>query len=266
MNFYYIYSGDAVEGPFDMPAMLRKIRSGKVNADTYLRHASQAEPSQARDIPEIAPIVSHRRGVSGIGSSQTAQERFVEAMATGGRFFNQCPVFAALAGLLVLLCLLAAILLGGAHGVGGVWLVAALLLLLFQPLMLVVGLRLFRGQPADLVTLKGELKPVLLPFTICGAVSVLAVAMGSLVLLLPGVLAHTLLVFTPFVLLDRRMNALEALKSSANAALSDGADGFGAVFGLGALHLLSVLLILPLPLVLPIIVGGLAELYDRSPR
>jgi hypothetical protein len=110
----------------------------------------------------------------------------------------------------------------------------ALANLVIGPGLFIMALRGVAGKPVELGHLGAAMKrlvPILLTFFLMG----LAVSIGSMILLLPGIAAALFLQYAPELCIDREMEFMDAFKASANIVKQDIVNHFILLIVVGIL-------------------------------
>lgn len=261
-EYYYIHFDNKAEGPFDLPAMVRKMRAHKIDLDTLLSDGKNI-PVPAREFPEIAGFLraAEQEQVVFTGASPYLMLR--EGVLAGWGFLGQNLFFSVITGALVLTCFLCAGLLSVMNVSQAWWITGMGLFLLAQPLIMLAIIRAYRGQTVDHNFVQQQVHPILGPLLAASAASSVAMIFGILLLLLPAVLMYSLIAFLPFTLLDKKEDWRGGIFESVRLSTSYGIEFYAAVLGVSAIHVMSLLLVITLPISLPITTIALAELYER---
>lgn len=261
---YYIYAGGQKDGPYDLVAIMRRIRAQKIGPDTGIFVDEAEEPVPANQVPEITSFFT--QGLPEPAVSFQRIERapsFKAALVEGWRFVIEHNIMTVFAGGLLLMSMM----LGGAlinslgwvrGGIAG-WLIFAV----FHNLYMVFVLRLYRGQTLSADFLDRQL-PAILPTLVLSSLVLAAMMAGGLFLLLiPCALVAILYAFVPFFILDHRFGVVEAMEASRLLISKHKKRYFSSVCLLVLMHGIGIALIAPIPLTLPLFIAGLAEIYER---
>lgn len=266
-SLYYVHHDGTREGPLDMPAIMRKIRTGRITHVTVLSTTDDPTEKMAVEHPEIYAIlremVEPKSGAFVSGRMRmSAEKRFVRAWLMGWRFVGKQPIVFVIAStgimaVFVLSTALSRMFTWHAGLASGIF-----LYLLMQSVAMVMLLRLYRGQYINISTLRRQILPLLPPLILTSITVGLLGTMGLAALILPGIFIFSIFAFVPFIISDRNPSLASAMQASVMIAFKDGFEGFGAVMGIVCINLLSLLLIITLPITLPIVSLALAELYE----
>jgi uncharacterized membrane protein len=99
-----------------------------------------------------------------------------------------------------------------------------------------------------------------LPYLLATLLMGLIVIIGLVLLIVPGLIAMVLLMFTKFVVVDRNMGAIDALKESARITTGNRFNLFLFILALIAINIVGALLLL-VPLLVTIPASSLAMVY-----
>lgn len=257
---YYIVQGDLKDGPHDLVAIMRRIRIGKIQKNTYIYIDAATSPTPAIDIPEIALFfdrteIESQRPLHVISSWTLIQD--------GWHFITHHSILTVYAGAMLLLCIMLSIGLVGQLGIiaGGicVWCIFVLL----QNFYFIFTLRLFRGQSLGAEFFNGMLAPSLLALMHASLLLAVMMAGGYFLLLIPGLIVAVIYIFVPFLLLDKRYRVIEAMQASRLLLQKYGRRYIPVICLLVLLYLFSVVLIFPIVLALPIFSAAIAQLYEE---
>lgn len=258
---YYIAEGEAKDGPHDLVAVMRRIRTGKIHKTTPIYIDTAASPTPAAQIPEIALFFDRAADVS--QAPPPLAPSTWSAISAGWRFTQQHSIMTVYAGAMLLLCLMLATGLVGHLGLITGAIVTWCVFVLLQNFYLVFSLRLFRGQAFGADFYNSMLSPVLLPLVGASLLLALMMAGGYFLLLVPGLIVAVMYVFVPFLLLDRRYSAVEAMHASRLLLQKYGRSYFPVICLLILLYLFSVIFIFPIPLALPVFSAAISQLYEE---
>lgn len=255
---YYLVDGKQREGPFSLLDMMRKIRGGRIKADSPIAFNQAEEPVAAASVKELrdffesaAGRVQHRQGVS-----------VESAFASGWRFLTTNQLSSAYAGGMVMLTYLAVQPFFAQGWIAGL-LVSYLLYQMLYGLYAACILRISRGQYLTSDFVMDKLLPSVLPILSASALVALASAVGLVLALIPGILLLTLYCFAPFILIDRKCGVIEAMHRSRKMVSGSGSETFGVLLALVSANFLGSTLVILIPLMAPIITNALAEIYDQ---
>jgi hypothetical protein len=258
---YYIDNEGKKDGPHDLIAIMRRIRTQRIRADSYLYVDDSPDRFAARDIPEIA-LFFDSTAKSTSPTAMNAPSTWT-LIRLGWEFTIEHNVMTVYAGAMLLLCLLmlmelasvANLMLGGM----AIWCV----FILMQNIYLVFVLRLYRGQTLGSDFINRQFAPALPRLVFASLMLAAMMAGGWILLFVPGLLVATLYCFVPFLMMDRRYGPIEAMHASRLLMQKYGRSYFPPACLLILLYLLCVALIVPMPLVLPIFAAAMSHLYEE---
>lgn len=281
---YYIINGKNRSGPYDKVAIVWKIRSGAVTAQTLLQQNEATDPKPAQEWPEIADFFNETEDQLPVFENNTTGHTFISEMKTGWRFLQQNHNSTVFSGIFVLAIILVAtainIFLPDILHTFAYMVFFVISHFLFSCYMLCV-LRMARDQPLDFDYIKMKVGPVaksllISSFLVCiPAIIGLAMltsslppavaAIGLIIFVIPGLFVIGLYAFTPLLILDKGLDFWEGMETSRKFILKQGLDNAGLVYALFVINFLGGLcVLLPLAITLPITTGALANIYDET--
>src|SRR4051812_39780535 len=99
LRFYIHHANGMCDGPYDLPAMIRKTRTGKVVADTVLSMEENAPVTRAADCRELAHYFQiETAGTRASGDRTDACRILGRTLGNGWRFVGQQPSLCAMSG------------------------------------------------------------------------------------------------------------------------------------------------------------------------
>lgn len=277
---HYLHKGSDVEGPFDLVALLRKVKNGSITEETLLSRdgktpmpAGKMDELQSYFTADDTPAPSHHH--------ETMQAlNFTQVLRTGIAFLSDHTGITVSAGVFLLILFMLTGLVAYDFLTG--FIAVALLTGPMMAGLSFYALRISRGQTIDASFVVNKLKSSLLHLVPAGAAMFFlpsvcidlllggsgphsaAVALVAVVLSITSLFVLTFFVFAPLLIVDRGMGFMSAMRTSMQQVLRGGVDLISIVFGLVVLNFVgAALLILPLLVTLPVAVGGLVHLYDR---
>lgn len=99
-----------------------------------------------------------------------------------------------------------------------------------------------------------------LPYLGATLLTALIVVVGLILLIVPGVIAAVMLIFVKFIVVDRKMGPIEALKESARMTKGHRMTLFLLILAIAAINIIGAILLL-VPLLITIPVSTLAMVY-----
>ncbi len=264
MSEYYIHDdAHGRDGPFDIPALLVKIRSGKLHMDTLISDSS-GDIRPAYNWANVRPLLQESTiRYEAITRSYSAGQHFKRALKTGWGFLGQHMGFSAFSGLAILFSFGFGAILGQLLTWQAGLIVGFMLSLIFQQLIMTLIICAYHDKPLNHRFFQNYLLPCI-PTALITAGSIAVFAVFGLVLgILPGVILLSLCAFSPFIILNKKINALDSIRQSVSLTSNSG-ERFGAIFGLNALNTLGLLLVFPLPITIPLIGAALVDLYEEA--
>lgn len=272
---YYVEHGPIFDGPYDLMAMIRKVRNGSVHEHTQVRVGNSGVSKSARDYPELKELFDSQHEVESRTSiAAPRRASFSSLLHSGMDFLRHNHTAALFSGVWMIFWLVVAMIFMGGGSLGGIWLGIFINYLLFT--MFFCGiLHLVRGNPLGLGNILKSMvarTKVLLPATLIisglmmpGVLVVHRLGDGVYPITMPLLFLVTLLVFT-FTLFVPLMVVEKGQGLKASFALSFRLiKGKGETLGIHfALVALNFVLLPIMPITLPITMGALAEDFDEA--
>ncbi len=266
---FYIKNETAQEGPFDLVAMVRKIRSGSISPDLLVLEEHDEVAVPAGQHPQLHSFFREMEieaaRVETRGDTRTLA--FVPAFKRGIQFlianhFSAIYGAVAIGSTLLLFTLLTAIL---PSFMSPLSLLLSWIFLQFSlGILLFMCLRLHRGQTHDLSSVLPFIRRSAIPLAFCSALVGIFSVIGSFVLIVPGIVALALYSFAPLLIIEQNYDFWDAMELSRKTVMKHGRSLFEVVFGFAVVNVLAGALYgLPLAVALPITFGALAEIFDE---
>lgn len=273
---YYIPSGDAQTGPFDLIAMLKKIRNGSVTPETpVIVDGGEARPAgsldELRDVFLEISGAAQGEAIAG-GASAYSDLDLKRALLSGFGFMQANMLTVTYGGLTLILILMLAVLFAFIPLLG-------VILAFTGGYVIYAGytfyiLKMTRGQHVNAEIIVRRVKHNLVSLAAAGVVALIAfsaavslaisVLSWFMLLAIPGLFVFTLFCFTPFLVMDQNMPFGEALKRSKDCVLGSDLDDFGVLFALTVINFAAgMAMLFPLAVSLPLTTAALAEIYDE---
>lgn len=266
ITLFYIHRQDGkFEGPFDLPMMMRKMRTGKFTPESLVSTEADSRIRPAGECAEIASFF--HSNVKGAREEKPRRPGggsiTMQSLRTGWKFISQQPMLCAIAGFSVLLTYIAGLLIvKELPWWFALWAWASLYIMMQSMLMITVQ-RLFRGQYLDADFVNRQLGPAIPRLVLYSVVLAMLATVGMLFAVLPGLFLLSVFAFVPCLLADKRMDLANAMNESMRISFRGGFGGFIALLGLAIINLVSAVTIFVLPVMLPMLAAAYAELYDQ---
>lgn len=273
---YYIKDTEKADGPYDMMAMIRKLRNGSVNEHTLIATTLFEEPKPASQYDEFADYFTDEdEGVHQVIAQARPTRNLLSLLSLGTDFLKNHMGAAMYSGLFMILWVLIAM---ATMTKGGVILpLVGIGLSYFLMGGYLYGiLRFVRGNPVDAGLVMGKmgstainmgvvslvvavlmLPPIMLAHLMSAEMMVLTLPILFLVLLV----IFTLFSFTPLLITQKGLDFWDAMHKSLNCVTRNKGQHLGNVFGLMALNFLLCFM---MPIVFPVTMAALVELYDEN--
>lgn len=270
---YFIKDTETPDGPYDMMAIIRKLRNGSVVEDTLIANTVFEEPRPASSFPEFQDFFREEaEAEEGVHEPRPAPS-FGALLRTGIGFLKQNHFAAVYSGLFMIIWLLLAMMLmvqqsvilslaaiGGSYFFMGGYLYGILRFVRGNPVNfpLILGIILSTAVNMGVVSivLAAVMFPGVLLVDMLGP-DMLAISMPVLFIFL--LVALTFLAFAPLLITDRKRDFWDAMLGSVRIVMCHKGQNLGNIFGLVALNFLLFPL---MPIVLPLTMGALVDLYD----
>lgn len=273
---YYIKETEQADGPYDMMAIIRKIRNGSVTEGTMLAPSLFEDPKPAGDFHELSDFFSEGdEDLQSINSMAPRRSSSFKMLLRAGSDFLRQNQFAAVYSGLFMICWLVLAMLFMFNGSVVMSLVGIALSYFIMGGYLYGILRYVRGNPvtAGLIVSRMGNSAVNMGVVSCVVAVVmlpgvlLTVMMGSEMLFISMPILFifllcllTVLAFTPLLITDKGYDFWDAMMSSLRVVTANKGQQLGNVFALVAMNFI----LLPLmPVILPMSMGALMEIYDE---
>ncbi len=261
---FYICREGAREGPFDLLAMLRKIRGGMLPPSSLIARSEHEPPVAAAEIPALMHFFQEVRREQQEQSAPSLKKALTHQIENAVQMVMAEPGLCAIAGGIVLVTFMVSFIFYTVLGGIGAFVSGCFTLFFLQNLFIAVTLRLNRGQRLSASYLQATLTPALGALTLGSLLMAPVVAAGLALFAIPGLFIMSLLSFFPLAAVDRGLGTLPALRASILQVRSATTRQRRVLFIMHCFYLCSAALILPIPFLLPVYAVVLADLYDHS--
>jgi hypothetical protein len=282
---YYILSGPTPAGPYDLVALIRKIRNGTLTQTMLIQLSETADAKPAGEWAQLSEFFDEIKDEPAHHGQHhlLKDHNIVGTLQNGLRFLQRNQVTTIFSGILVFAIILMTIgvfflLPPSLHMAGFV--VSFVVTYFFITCYQLSVLRMARGQPVDAAYLRSRIMPAFkslaLASLLISLVAIIGLVMlvssanlvssiaGLLLFALPGLFMLTIYAFVPLLILDQGYGLWEAMELSRKKVFECGPENAGIIFGLFVINFIGGLLaLLPLTVTLPITMGPLAEIYDE---
>jgi len=257
---YYIDAGGTKDGPHDLVTLMRRIRAKKIGPDTLIS-VDDAPATPASQVPDLSMFFNQNSESQATDSSRLLTLRGI--IHEGWQFTVEHNIMTVFSGGITLMCLLVAayfidvlnVILGG--------ILSVIIVFMAHYIYMVFVLRLYRGQPISADFMGRQLSETA-PLLFFAAVSIaLMTAGGFLLLVIPAFLINLYYVFVPFLMLDRKMNLVEAMSASRLLVNKHNHRYRRLIALLMLAYLGSMMLIIPIPLTMPMFAAALVKIYEE---
>lgn len=288
---YYIIQETGNQGPYDMVALVIKIRNGSLTGDMTIQRSDKPEQRPAQNWDELREFFAPKDEAEAVSKTDHAPKHLykrklslLDSLKSGINFLQMNQVSTLFSGSLILLVLL------GAVGISFLvppelrvpcYMAGFVLLHFLLSCYMLLILRMTRGQPMNLPYFTKRIKSrffklircsLLASFpTIVGFIlfmrfeeSLTVSIIGLLIIIIPGIYTMTIYSFAPLLTMDKDYSVWDAMENSRSAILKGGSENFGVYFSLNAINLIGALfMLLPMAVTLPVTMSALGELYDE---
>ncbi|MCH2547955.1 MAG: hypothetical protein MK052_10155 [Alphaproteobacteria bacterium] len=272
---YYIKDTEKADGPYDMMAIIRKVRNGSVSEHTLIATTVFEEPKPAESYKEFADFFVDDEDAEAAGAPSVRPPRNLAALlAIGVEFLKNnigATMFSGLFMVAWVLIAMATISQGGIImpliGVGACY--------FLMGGYLYGILRYVRGNPVNPGLIIGIIASTAINMAVVSLVvailmlpPIFLVSMlgtDMLILTLPILFIFLLIIFTimsfaPLLITQKKMDFWDAMRESLRVVTMNKGQNLGNVFGLMALNFI---LCFAMPVVFPITMAALVDLYDE---
>lgn len=273
---YYIKATEKADGPYDLLAIMRKVRNGLVTEETPLATSLFEEPKPAGSYKELADFFAEA-GEPQHNAAPTAPRgprSITSLLASGTEFLKNNFGAAIYSGLFMIGWVIIGILFVGKGGVImpllGIGLSYFLLGGYFYGII-----RMVRGNPVTpgiivakmgtTATNMGVVSVVVAVLMLPPVVLTALLGEAMLYLTLPVLFIFLLSIFTvfsfsPLLITQKGLDFWDAMRGSLRVITMNKGQNLGNVFGLMALNFLFCF---AMPVIFPITMAALVELYDE---
>ncbi|HEU5048203.1 MAG TPA: hypothetical protein VFT64_10220 [Rickettsiales bacterium] len=288
---YYIIHENGNQGPYDLVALVIKIRNGSLRAEMHVQRNDKSDAYPAQDWEELREFFIAKaepehvtKPEPGLKHHYTRKLSLLDALKGGINFLQQNQVSTLFSGLIILLILLGA--LGVSFMVPPEWrvpcyMIGFIMLHFLLSCYLLLILRMTRGQPMNLPYFAKRIKsrflkmirssmlasfPVMIGFILFMQLenALVVSIIGLLIIIIPGIYTMTIYSFAPLLIADKDYNVWEAMETSRSAILKGGSENCGVYFSLNTINLIGGLfMLLPMAVTLPVTMSAICEFYDE---
>lgn len=273
---YFIKDTEKADGPYDMMAIIRKVRNGSVTEDTLLAPSLFEEPKPAKEYREFQDFFNEEQEeLQSIASTGTRRGRnFSGLMRSGAEFLRQNHFSAVYSGLFMIAWLVLVMVFMFHNNIMMTLIGVALCYFLMGGYLYGI-LRYVRGNPVTPGLVLHRMGRTAINMAVVSCVVAVVMLPGVLIATLLGtemlfislpvlfiflLVVLTLLAFAPLLVTDKGRDFWDAMLGSLRVITMNKGQQLGNVFALIALNFI----LLPLmPVILPITMGALVELYDE---
>lgn len=280
MESYYIIENNIHHGPFDMVAMMKKIRMGNVLPDTSLCNSKDPDTVfQANQIPQFASYFDElAENDYSNPFDEVLKFSTKQSIIDGWQFILDNQLSVAFAGVLLICGVILNIIFAPAGIIGSI-ISSALLFVLFTCYLIYLQ-RINRGQVFDGAYIVSKIKPNILSVLTCGFIIFFPIGLGvgllmednnllSLIgvtiMVIFGIPMLSLFIFAPMLIVDRNISFIDALSISLKACKNKTkGDIFTIIFTLMFLNYIGAMVFLiPLLFTMPITLSAICNIYDE---
>lgn len=284
---YYIVSEQDASGPYDIVALVVKIRNRTLLKEHYISRNDVEETRPAGEWQELKGFfleLEARKEEAVAGQAVLKKRNLFSCLKYGSFFLQQNMTATVFSGIFVLwvIAITTGINFLVPPGFRAFLYIAGFIFIyfLFSCYMLMI-LRLQRGQPLHTEYFVDKIKqsyqkvirislvisfPIIIGIIFLTAFedSIYFAIAGLFIIVIPGIYIITVYSFAPLLIFDQGYEVWDAMETSRKYILKSGSDNFGIYFSLNAINFIAALLvILPMVITLPITMASVAESYDE---
>jgi hypothetical protein len=271
MNFY-VQSDSAPEACYDFLTLVRKINNGTITTTTKVRSEEDPFPLPAGVHPQLASLfLQHQQQVE-YATHPTEEPleidfNLMNQLRSGWDFLLHHHLTAIYSAGVLITALTVAALIGAIlpnfFAVLNV-LVSWILALFLISFLMVIFLRMHRGQMVDITTSYEILRESFVPLFFCAALMGIFSAIGFCFLIIPGLVIIALYSFAPLLIWEHQLDFWEAMETSKRIVHEHGRPLLNILLGFAALNFFAALcFMIPLMITLPITYGAITALYEK---
>lgn len=260
---FFIHQNGSKQGPHDLLMMMRRIKNGKITADTLISTDAMDVAMPASRLQDLSMFFDSIEPTEKTVTTSRERRSFLQIFMFGWRFISTNQNMSVFGGAMVLLTFLLALPLYDVGGVGIAIMLSSLLFFFLQSVYMISALRLNRGQHINADFIQSAILSNLLQLILGSCIIGVLFWVGLAFMIIPGVVMLSVYAFMPFLISDRGFSVIEAMEASRLLIARNKSAYFTTVIALVAMHLVSCATVIFIPLTLPILAGALAELYDE---
>ena len=262
MQYYYLNDNNVKDGPHDLISIMRRIRSGTINPDTFIYIDKYDEnPQHAFSISDLSQFFN----------SQTQDIRkeiaknkvsIIRTISQGWGFTKDNILMAVLAGGVLIITTLFGILLSDILSPIAGFTAGWIMFLFLQSCFLAISLRIYRGQKIDIAFIEHNLSPIIAKLSFVAVIFAILIPIGLIFCIVPGIVAIAIAMYIPLLIFDYNLDVRKTIY-----VVFQNMGKFDQIsllkFGLLILlYLICISFIFPIILILPIFAGGLCSIYE----
>jgi|GEM_PF-963183 len=284
-NEYYIVNEKGNAGPYDLVALIIKIRNRSLTPQMQIMQSATGETRTAGEWHELSGFFTEVSDKKEPFQEHAHQEYSLLHAVRYGLSFLQLHFIATLLSAVLVLCTIVVIA-GVTYFIPDIlkepgYVAGIIVFYLLYSAYLSIILRIIRGQPIitqyvierTLANFKNlvisaliVLAPVIIGIIIMtlSTENVIGAVIGLLIIIGPGIYMIAIYAFTPLLIIDKEYGVKEALDKSKKLVMSKGVEYFGIYFSLQAINVIAALLaLIPMALTLPVTSSFIANVYDE---
>lgn len=262
MNYYVVMPDGQEAGPFDVLALIRKVKNGSLTPDSILKAENSPQALPAKDIEEISRLFSGEEKKPAQKQNIGESYQLKALLQSGWRFFhfNQSSVI--ITGVF-LITVVMAVLITSQIPRAGYLLSFVASFVIFAGYHHVIS-QMNHGRPVGVPDMFAKIKVNMAQLLLAGLVLSVPVTLGTILLIAPGLLILTLYIFTPLLIIDKGYGFWVAMEKSRRKAMNMGSNNFGVLFALVVLNFFAGIFLLPLLISLPVTMAAISDIFDRE--
>lgn len=294
-NEYYIIQDNGYLGPYDLVALVIKIRNGSLTHNMQIQRDDSTDVKPANEWQELSGFFddggnTRHDGTKSIKTDIPSNQQYklnlnlFGSLKMGLDFLQNNQVTTLLSGFIILLILVWATITSflipdKLHTI--FYIIGFVFLYFILSCYMILILRMTRGQPIDFLYFLKKIKQKsfkilmvslfsFLP-SIIGFVLFLRLEeelfislLGLLIIIIPGIFTAAIYSFAPLLIADKDLSVWEAMEASRACIMKDGSENFGVYFSLNAINFIAGLfMLLPMVITLPVTMSAMTEYYDE---
>ncbi len=261
-EYFITLASGAEEGPFDLLTMIRKIKAGKIDANTLIMKQGNSVPAEARQIQELSRLFIDADSEAHY-HSQPVSKYFSLAINHAWKFLSNNYGIIGGAGLILIATIICGLLLNNLAGREVAYVGSFAFFWWLHTIFAAVILRNYRGQPFDIVFIHNHLFKNATSFIMAAIITAGATAAGTILMIIPGIVILTMLSLVPFILVDYPGKLFSSLHYSITLTFSKGIKSFLVLMAFMVLYLVCLPVFIISPFTMTLLTAAQADFYNE---